>query len=83
MPLPDLTEQLSPEEEGNIQREYEHLAHWRLVLRPWLEVKRSEILERQRRLVLEDAPKNKFSVLTGELRVIEELFEYFEALRKR
>jgi len=54
----------------------------KLLFFPWLEGRKIELTEEAQKLISEDAPKNKFSILTGKMRMIDEIFEQWETWKK-
>ena len=42
-------------------------------IREWLETQKRELVDVTVKLISEDAPKNKFSIITGKMKMIEEL----------
>jgi len=51
-------------------------------LEQWLDEEERARLEEHRKLVLADAPKNRFSITTGEIRMIEAVRQEIEIIRR-
>lgn len=75
-------EKLVKQDEATIMLELEKTQGWRRLFRPWLQQERIDKVEMAARLISEDAPKNKFSVLSGEMKMIDKIFEQVEAWKK-
>ena len=60
----------------------ENYQPWSELMKPWIEQYRADVLEKHRRLVMEDAAKSKFSVISGKIQFIEDLFEQIDAWKK-
>ena len=59
--------------------ELEATAGMKKVFKPWLFERKKELVDEGQRLILEEASKYKFSVLTGKMRMIDEIFEQLDS----
>jgi hydrogenase maturation factor len=51
-------------------------------LESYLKEIRQQLIERVMKLISEDAPKNKFSIVTGELKMVEEVESQIDVIKR-
>jgi hypothetical protein len=52
-------------------------------LKEWLADQKKELVEQTIKLISEDAPKNKFSIITGKMKMIEEFESEIENFERK
>lgn len=77
-----MEEKLNKEEEATLVAELTKSHGWRRWFWPWVQAERAAVVEAVAKLALDDAPKAKYSALSGELRFIEKICEEIEAAKK-
>ena len=74
---------MTPEEEGELARGFLQSSYWNQLLFPIIKEKLSILEEKTRIFIAEDAPKNKFSIITGEFNALSNIQKDLETLSKR
>lgn len=74
---------ISDEQVGKATRELLSSTFYDAVLRPWLLERKQDLIEDTDKLIREDAPKNKFSVVSGKRQMLSEIEEQLILWSKR
>ena len=74
---------LNSEQVQALTEDFLSTAFYKQLLGPYLEGRTLELSEKTDRLILEDAPKNKFSVVSGRRQEIKDLTTQLEIWAKR